>query len=302
MAVGGLYELLLEAMRQKELGRYSRPGMTPEDPAETARRYGDDNNPNDETSGEIQQRNPNFRQVSPAPWVAAYQRAYPSLTGADASQDAGSFGASSETPKAPWWAPQPPPIMVGPGGRFLPVSGRFPTPQPFSARRSMGQLLPMPGTGSTNLPPIPMPEAWKQLRPLLELMPELLREGLMGEVDDSTDQDAAVDPITELEIGRGKGAGRKRKSKVPPSINGKKPYVQSPSIVPEASSESGIRGNIVAGRGSDKQRCLRASSGSTDTWDEFCRSLTMPWQRAQCFNKTHRPDARQGWCGELDEN
>lgn len=67
-----LYDWLLEAVRQKEVELYSRPGMAPDDPTETARRYGSDHRATDETSSGNPRPDSDFRRVSPAPWVAEY--------------------------------------------------------------------------------------------------------------------------------------------------------------------------------------------------------------------------------------
>jgi len=310
MITGGLYGRLLEAMRQKELEQHARSGMAP-DLAEITRRYpqggvsagphAEEAEPSNLSPSGGPTRDPNFRQLSMAPFVERLQRAeYPDVSaGATApSGESAAFHPGVTWPLSrgsndPSFAGVPVPWPATPRMTPVPVGFRgLPIP------RGLGPL-PWPQSVPKGATP-PMPEAWRHLGPLLGLMPELLREHFMSEGDDSLDQDAVVDPITELEIGtRGKGVRRRRQQKVPLSINGKKPHVPSPPIAPDALGEP-LGGIIGAGGGDDFGRCKRAASGSDDTWNEFCNSLATPALRARCRSNT--PKSRIGWCGQLDES
>lgn len=138
-----------------------------------------------------------------------------------------------------------------------------------------------------------MPPAWRHLGPLLGLMPELLREGLTGEVDDNGIQDGSADPITEVEIGwHGKGARRRRKRRVPLGINGQKPHVPSPSIVPDLPTDSvasdGEENLCDSRQREEEERCRRGFPSSLSG----CRE-NAEIRKNQCYANKGKPDPKE---------
>ena len=178
MAYRGLYQLLLDALED------SRPGMAPDDPAEIARRY-PQNGATDSPHAEAQSRfppvsnspprDPNFRQLSRAPFAAEAQASDgsnarsnpPAYLWTAPPQNAGSFGAHGDRPTLPWWAPPLPPMLPVPGGRFL--------PRP-SGPVSPGPVLSTGSTGPSKIPMPPLAEAWNVWGTTLGLLPGLVLE------------------------------------------------------------------------------------------------------------------------------
>lgn len=180
-----LFQLLVEALQD------SRPGMVPDDPAEIAGRYpqsGGSNRSNAEAQTrfpppvDVPQRDPNFRQLSRAPFAAQAQTPVGSNVQPNSPdylwnaplQHAGSVGAYGDGPTLPRWSP---PMLPVPGGRIV-----------LPRTSGLGGPMPPPSTTSPpSIPMPPMPEAWRVFGPLLMLHPELLRERLFGERGESRD-------------------------------------------------------------------------------------------------------------------
>lgn len=227
-----LFQLLVEALQD------SRPGMAPDDPAEITRRYpqnGVSNSRNAEAQTRFRPpvdappRDPNFRQLSRAPFVAQVQTPVrsnvqpnlPDYLWNAPLQHAGSVGAYGDGPTLPRWSPPPPPMLPVPGGRLA-----------IPRTSGLGGPMPPPSTTSPpNIPMPPMPEAWRIFGPILMLNPELLRERLFGERGESKNADAAADPIHELEQRRPGKAGSKAGNRPATILN-------APGIVPDAPGEA----------------------------------------------------------------
>jgi hypothetical protein len=159
-------------------------------------------------------RDPNFRQLSRAPFVERLQSAeYPDV-GAAASADRSGMGAG-----VPWTFDRSPM-----------------TPMPVGFRRTLARPGPVPPptpTAPGYTPQRAISEGLKRWGLLSAFMLELERKRLMGELDDG-DQDAAVGPILEL-YQRGR---RGTKSKGGSGEEKPVTIVNPPSTVPEADADA----------------------------------------------------------------
>lgn len=249
--MASMYELLLAAMRD------ARPGMAPDDPADIAGRYPESSVPDypyaeaqlrvSQLASNLLQRDPNFRQLSRAPFAAQAQAPdgssllsnSPDYLWTAPLQNAESARAYGDRSTLRW-APIPPPM--------LPVrAGRFPLP----GAGGLGGPTPLPRPGSTSKIPMPeIPEAWKILGPILMLYPELVREGLLGE--------RAPDQILEVHQKRRRGAGSKTER--PATIQ------NGPSVVPDADAD-------VSASADDRDWCQRRYDEELKKcWENFPRS------------------------------
>lgn len=53
----------------------------------------------------------------------------------------------------------------------------------------------------------------------------------------------------------------------------------------------------VPGSGGDRRRCISAANGTTDDWENFCRSLSSKSARGACWSKTYEPATdKKNWC------
>lgn len=215
-----LYQRLLEVLQE------SQPGMVPDDPAEIARRYPQSGVP-DGSYSEAQTRfpppvdvpTPDERRLSLARFAAealasgSVQSSSPDYRGTAPPQSAGYSSAYGAGPTLPWWA-----------GSMLPVRGGG-----FAVRGTRGFGGQMPWPGPTDIPRIPMSEAWKIFGPMLTLYPELLRERLMGERDEDKVGDPAAGQILDVYQAKRPGKGSKA---------GPVKIQDGPSVVPDADADA----------------------------------------------------------------
>jgi hypothetical protein len=183
---------------------------------------------------------------------------------------------SAQSPKGFDNSAGPAPIMAG-FGQLARKVGPRPIP-------------PGPGT----IPEIPLPhisETWRNAWSLFPLMPELARSLAMGEgFASNPDRDQHAGPAI------GPDAAGIPASTLPdwPDIAAK-----IPQVLPRGMYGSGSAGDSARGR------CLQASEGNTDDWENFCKFLDRRQnntlggesQNRACWSKTFESEEnKKQWC------
>jgi hypothetical protein len=233
-------------------------------------------------------RDPNFRQLSRAPFVERLQNAeYPDV-GAAASADRSGMNAG-----LPW------------------TFNRSPmTPMPASFRGALVRRGPMPPPSATGpeytpqhgyTPQRAISDAFNRWGFLFGFMHELQRKRIMGDLDDG--QDTAAGPILELY------QNRRRDERSKPGSRKEEPVTieNAPGIVPDAHADADADADAdvsVATEGGNKANpCLDRWEGEYNSCDRFWLPKTSRWKEAcqarandrlsLCYRNGRTPDSAE---------